>query len=261
MGLISDLTKEPTGAAHHFRRAADQGHPGAQYRLGVILEQGKSVPRDVERATALYEKAAVQGHVKAQSSLKRRRAEEKRTEGYIQKAKQGDADAQYAVSLIYVRGLVVAQDTVKAIDWAVKAAAQGHALALQMVGQMYQSGYGGTSINHSLALSYFRKSARQGNDYAFLLIAEIYYDSGDWTEALDLLYKAKQSDDRSVYKRAVKKIRSIQQSRADSRRAKARAAARSQASGVNNCMNASDLYCDPGFQQQMDHIISGTPGW
>jgi len=52
-----------------WRKAADQGHPGAQYNLGVAYVDGSIQPPDSGRAVGLWRTAAEQGHEKAQQAL------------------------------------------------------------------------------------------------------------------------------------------------------------------------------------------------
>ncbi len=47
---VTGTGPDPAGAARWFRRAAEQGHPLAQYRLGLAYLTGSGVPRDVEEA-------------------------------------------------------------------------------------------------------------------------------------------------------------------------------------------------------------------
>ena len=54
-------------AAH--RRAAEQGHPQAQYLLGYAYYRGDGVEQDDEVAARWYSKAAEQGHADAQKAL------------------------------------------------------------------------------------------------------------------------------------------------------------------------------------------------
>src|SRR5262249_40175809 len=48
---------------------ADQGHVGAQYKLGVMYAYGRGVPQDDILAVAFYRKAAEQGDTDGQFSL------------------------------------------------------------------------------------------------------------------------------------------------------------------------------------------------
>lgn len=48
--------------------AAEDGHPDAQWRLGLALNNGQGAPRDRRAAAELFVKAAAVGHRLAQNS-------------------------------------------------------------------------------------------------------------------------------------------------------------------------------------------------
>jgi TPR repeat protein len=56
-------------ALNEWRPLAEQGDRSAQFRLGLLYENGEGVPRDFAKARLWYEKAAVQGEAKAQFYL------------------------------------------------------------------------------------------------------------------------------------------------------------------------------------------------
>jgi len=58
-----------TAATEWFRKAADQGHPGAQYALGQMSEKGLGRPPDLAEAAMWYLRSARQGYPQAQLSL------------------------------------------------------------------------------------------------------------------------------------------------------------------------------------------------
>ncbi|MBR5848291.1 MAG: sel1 repeat family protein, partial [Bacteroidaceae bacterium] len=53
-----------------YRKAAEQGHAGAQYGLGWCYENGSGVDKDLSEAFKWYSKAAKQGHAGAKDRLK-----------------------------------------------------------------------------------------------------------------------------------------------------------------------------------------------
>jgi TPR repeat protein len=65
--LISDksVLRDFDEAAQCFRKAAEQGHAGAQMNLGLLCEQGKGVPKDFAEAMRWYLKAAAQKELHA----------------------------------------------------------------------------------------------------------------------------------------------------------------------------------------------------
>ena len=52
------VVKDHKEAATWFRKAADQGHPDAQYYLGGRYDKGNGVLKDMKEAIAWYRKAA-----------------------------------------------------------------------------------------------------------------------------------------------------------------------------------------------------------
>lgn len=56
-------------AVRWFRLAADQGHAGAQARLGLMYAKGRSVPRDYVEAVRWFRLGVDQGHADAQAGL------------------------------------------------------------------------------------------------------------------------------------------------------------------------------------------------
>ena len=96
-GVAQDLGK----ALACYRKAAEQGHAGAQADLGWIYRNGSGVAQDLVKAVQWYRKAA----------------------------EQGNADAQCNLGFMYQGGKGVPQDANEAIQWFQKAAEQGHFLA------------------------------------------------------------------------------------------------------------------------------------
>ena len=67
------VEKDISEALVLFRRAAHLNHPEAQFHLGDMLENGRGVARDIEKATHWYTLASQQGYAKATAALKRMR--------------------------------------------------------------------------------------------------------------------------------------------------------------------------------------------
>jgi hypothetical protein len=82
-------------AAAWYRKAADQGHVGAQVHLAELYRDGKGVARDMAQAAAWYRKAA----------------------------ELGDAGAQGTLGVLYSMGQGVPHDDVEAYYWLDLAAA------------------------------------------------------------------------------------------------------------------------------------------
>jgi TPR repeat protein len=94
--------------------------------------------------------------------------EEKTVEGektVQERAKAGNAMAQYNLGLMYDKGEGVPQDKAEAVKWYRKAAEQGDADAQVNLGFMYGNG-DGVPQDDTEALKWHRKSAEQGHGFA-----------------------------------------------------------------------------------------------
>lgn len=69
---------------------ANTGHPGAQYSIGEMYEQGMGTPTDMNKAYEWYEKAAKQGDVRAKHKLETR---ERRQDALREQAQARETDA------------------------------------------------------------------------------------------------------------------------------------------------------------------------
>ena len=108
------LEENYTKAAPLFRKAAEQGHVGAQYILGSLYDQGQGVKQDYEQALKWYRKVEA----------------------------QGEATAQWALGWMYEKGKGVKQDSKQAAEWFHKAAEQGYSISLHQLALMYEEGRG-----------------------------------------------------------------------------------------------------------------------
>jgi TPR repeat protein len=91
-------------ALRMFKANAEAGHSLSQYMTGIMLEQGQGADADTSAAFNWYMKAA----------------------------KQGLADAYYALGDMYSRGISVGKDAVQAYAWFDLAERGGHKLANDM---------------------------------------------------------------------------------------------------------------------------------
>jgi TPR repeat protein len=89
-------------ALEFWRPLAEQGDANAQRNLGVMYENGQSVPQDYAEALTWYHKAA----------------------------EQGDAAAQYNLGTMYYNGLGVPQEHILGCMWFDIAAASGSESAI-----------------------------------------------------------------------------------------------------------------------------------
>src|SRR5947208_996293 len=96
------------------RTKAEKGDAQAQFDLGFMYDEGKSVERDSTEATKWYRKAAEQGFAKAQLNL----------------------------AAMYESGEGIPQDYKEAARWNLKASEQGITLAEVNMGRFYRDGKG-----------------------------------------------------------------------------------------------------------------------
>ena len=92
-----------------------------------------------------------------------------------ERAKQGHAEAQFALGAIYAMGVAgVARDATEAASWYRKAAEQGLPFAQSELGRMYFVGEG-VEEDHAEAVSWCRKAADQGEVQAQYNLGFLYY--------------------------------------------------------------------------------------
>ena len=92
-------------------------------------------------------------------------------------AEQGNADAQFALGVMYANGKGVAEDDTQAVYWYRKAAEQGDAPGQWSLAAMYKNGHGVVE-DDTQAVYWYRKAAEQGDAYAQYNLG-IMYDQGN----------------------------------------------------------------------------------
>lgn len=169
-------------AADWWEKAANQGHSGARFRLGLCYWDGAGRPERKTSAFFLFEEAAEQGHAKAQffvgycysAGKGGRKADKAEAARWYEKAaEQGLAQAQYFLGLCYLDGEGVYQDSSVAVSWCEKAAEQGLAAAQYMLGVCYWDGEG-VKPDYARAKEWLRKAADQGDKNAIEFVRTHY---------------------------------------------------------------------------------------
>lgn len=93
-------------------------------------------------------------------------------------AKQGDANAEFKLAIMYTKGQGTIQNFPEAISWFRLAAEQGHVKAQNMLGIMYTKGEN-VPQSYTEAVSWFRRAAEQGDAEAqFRLGARYHHGQG-----------------------------------------------------------------------------------
>lgn len=130
------------GALHEafslFAKAAASQHPSCLNMLGRAYEQGWGVPRHPVQARRLFEQAAMGG------------------EGW----------AFYNLADLCLTGEGGAQDRERACMLYVQAARRGVGKAFNMIGLLYEEGFGPTPANRTYALEYFHAGCTCGDEDA-----------------------------------------------------------------------------------------------
>ena len=124
-----------------IQRAADAGSAEGQHRLALVFINGDAgVPRNPARSVELFEKAAAQGHRRAQLNL----------------------------GTIYLRGQGVQRDLIQARAWLEQAAADGDAYATYALGRAMAENAPPASADPTRAADLFRRAAEKGHMLAAL---------------------------------------------------------------------------------------------
>lgn len=109
-GIPQSLAK----AVAWYCKAAEQGHAGAQYNLGLLYRNGKGVEQSFEQAAKWLRRAAEQGY----------------------------AGAQYELGVLYQKGRGVEQSEQQMLYWYRQAAEQGHVNAKKQLAALRKKGQG-----------------------------------------------------------------------------------------------------------------------
>jgi tetratricopeptide (TPR) repeat protein len=155
-----------------YRKAADAGDARAMVSLGLILESGDGVPKDIGAANALYEKAAA----------------------------RGSADGAINLAVALMNGKGVEKNVARAVALLKTASQGGSAIATYDLGVLAQQGAAGEPAQ---ALDFFQRSSGLGDPRGFLAAA-ILLDEGrgvakDPAGAAEQLLRAVAGDDGSAF--------------------------------------------------------------
>jgi uncharacterized protein len=92
---------------------------------------------------------------------------------FLAAAKEGHADSQFNVALMYERGIGVGKDEKEAVVWYGKAASQGIAAAQFNLGVLFENGRG-AKIDFAQANEWYRKASVQGDALAIGNLGMLY---------------------------------------------------------------------------------------
>ena len=175
-------------AASWYDKSANQGNPKAMHRLAWMNLWGVGVEMNIDNAFALYRKAIATDCVEKENITKNfitaltmiasKEMESKDYKGalehYLEAANLGDNKHYRLIALIYQNGSEGIKDTGKAIEWYLKAIAEGDTSVYGSLGKLY--------VVHkqiSKAEDSFRKAIAAGDNAIKLDLASLLNSEGD----------------------------------------------------------------------------------
>ncbi len=165
-------------AALWYEKAAAQGVAEAQFQLALILYAGESLPRDEARGRSLLKEAAASGHALAAfnyaQDILRQNGSAAAYPYYLQAAKAGLPDAQFAMAQLIGQGQGAPKDTEEmARDWLMRAARQNYDTAQLDLGAWMIEGKGGPA-DAKAGFGWIYRAALSGNIAARNRLAKLY---------------------------------------------------------------------------------------
>jgi TPR repeat protein len=143
-GGVVQGAENPAESSKWALKAAQQGHPGCQYRMGGAYINGYGVGKNMVESIKWYRKAA----------------------------EQGCWESQYKLGEIFHDGREVPQNYPEAVKWWRQSAEQGVVKAMYWMGYYYQHGHGVTQ-NTTEAIEWYRKAAAKKHEGAQKILAEL----------------------------------------------------------------------------------------
>ena len=163
------VAKDPAQSAYWFRKAADQGDPGAQNQLGYMYVWGLGVERDNEKAFRWFARAAGDGSQQAKLNmavmyLKGMGVTRDTALGrslLTDLAGKRNGRAEDYLGQIYLEGVDVPADSATAEQWFARAARDKNPEGEYAIGQLYSVG-AGHEHDFGKAAKLLRESAHEG---------------------------------------------------------------------------------------------------
>lgn len=182
-----DLEIAPAFIVERYRAKAEDGDPGAQFRLGLLYEEGlvTGTP-DMDTAARWYGAAAEGGHGPAQ--FKRGTMHMGGIGGppdfaaavrlYRAAAEQGIAEAQFNLAILLSQGIGVPADRDAAIRWYEQAAFRGVVTSMRELGLLYMGGAADRPRDAIEAWAWLTLAAEYGDPEAAERLPDIEADLG-----------------------------------------------------------------------------------
>ncbi len=186
--LISNglgVKRDPKAAAFWYQQGAEHGDASAMFKYALLLMEGDVVKKDKVKADALMKKAADLGNGSAAFNYAQVLVSDKPgPEGlkaalpyYLKSAEQGIADAQYAVSQIYMALEDLGADRkLKALTWIQRAARAGFDTAQLDLGLWLVNGTAGPR-DAKTGFEWLKIAAERGNISAANKVAHLLIEA------------------------------------------------------------------------------------
>lgn len=163
------VPKDPVQSAYWFRKAADQGDPGAQNQLGYMYVWGIGVDRDDTQAFRWFSRAAGDGWQQAKlnmavmymKGLGVSRDPAMGRQLLTELAAKRNGRAEDYLGVIYLQGEAGTPDTAAAEKWFERAAKDKNPEGEYAIGQFYSVG-AGHERDYGKAAKFLREAARAG---------------------------------------------------------------------------------------------------
>ena len=225
-GTAKDYEK----ALSWFNKSVENGSSAPFPYLGHMYEKGYGVKQDFVQAKKWYEKGAAAGNKDCKDALERlktgtsagsssngglgeewykRGMDARKRQNYTQAlefflkaAAQGHIEAQSWLGWMYASGQGTSKNYAEAFKWTSKAAAQGHAGAANNLGYFYRNGLG-VAKSDTFALQWYRKAAEKGNSGGQFNYGFMYYNgygvTQNYNEALLWFTKAAEQNYKDAF--------------------------------------------------------------
>lgn len=179
---LGTIPTDPDNATLWLGAAAYEGHPQAQFNLGLQYLRGDFVTKDDQQAFSWFRKAAEKDMPEAQFNLALMYENGDGTQAditealywYESAAQSGNANAQQNLGIKYLLGKQIAQDNEKALNLISKAAGNGLVNSQYLLGRLYHAGREGVvTADMAKAEQWYLKAAKQGHPDAQYYLAVI----------------------------------------------------------------------------------------
>lgn len=182
LGFIFDTVEDDyLGAIENYQLAADANDNIGLLNAGLVYEDGKGQPVNLQKAEVVYKQAAEKGYAPAMSQLaglyfrgiNGHKDEQKALHWYKKAAALNDRDANYQLGLLSETGVATKLNFADAVRYYQQASDLGNVKATLALARMYQYGLGvEKDVQHAADL--YKQLAEYNNGYAQYQLANLY---------------------------------------------------------------------------------------